>query len=387
MSRQLGVVFTVVFIDLLGFGIVLPLLPTYAATFGVSPAAIGFLVTSFSLLQLAAVPLWGALSDRIGRRPVLIVGLVGSTASYVLFAFAGSYGALLASRIVAGAMGATVGVAQAYIADITPPERRANVLGMLGAAFAMGFIVGPALGGALSVHSYASAGVAAAVLCAANAMAALAWLPETPRHESQRRAGRVSLSALAAPLAASFLLTAAFAVLHVTLPLFGRDALGDSTAEMGLLFAYMGVVSAIVQGGIVGRLAPRVGERRLAWAGGLLLAAGLALVPLVSTHLALYAALGTLSAGSALATPSVYAVVSRGSSADQQGAALGLTQTAATLGRIVGPMAAGMLIGAHGVSAPFWAGAALGLLGMVAALFLPRGAAGVGTPALEAGRG
>jgi DHA1 family tetracycline resistance protein-like MFS transporter len=372
VSKQLGVVFTIVFIDLLGFGIVLPLLPTYAATFSVTPAAIGFLVTSFSLLQLVAVPFWGGLSDRIGRRPVLIVGLVGSTASYVLFAFASSYATLLVSRIVAGAMGATVGVAQAYIADITPPERRAHVLGMLGAAFAMGFIIGPALGGALSTHSYASAGVVAAILCAANALAALAWLPETPKHESSRRAGRVPLGPLAAPLAASFLLTAAFAVIHVTLPLFGRDALGDTTAQMGLLFAYMGVVSAVVQGWLVGRLAPRVGEKALAWAGGLFLAAGLALVPVASTHVALYATLGALAAGSALATPSVYAVVSRRSSASQQGAALGLTQTAATMGRIVGPTTAGALIGVRGLSAPFWAGALLALFGMVAALFLPR---------------
>lgn len=370
MSKQLGVVFTLVFIDLLGFGIVLPLLPTYAAAFGVTPAAIGFLVTSFSLLQLGAVPAWGALSDRIGRRPVLIVGLIGSTVSYVLFALAGSYATLLVSRIVAGAMGATVGVAQAYIADITPPERRAHVLGMLGAAFATGFIVGPALGGALSAHSYASAGVVAAVLCAANALAALFWLPETPRQESPRRAGRVPLGPLAAPLAASFLLTAAFAVIHVTLPLFGRDALGDTTAEMGLLFAYMGVVSAVVQGWLVGRLVPRTGEKPLAWGGGALLAAGLALVPVAATPLALYGALGVLSAGSALATPSVYAVVSRRSSSGRQGAALGLTQTAATLGRIVGPMTAGALIGARGVGAPFWAGALLAMSGMVAALLL-----------------
>ena len=347
-------------------------MPTYAATFGVSPAAIGFLVTSFSLLQLVAVPIWGAISDRVGRRPVLIVGLVGSTASYVLFAFAGSYWALLVSRIVAGAMGATIGVAQAYIADVTSPERRAHAMGMLGAAFAMGFIVGPALGGVLSSHSYSSAGVVAAALCAANALAALAWLPETPQHRAAKQQGRVPLGPLAAPLAASFLVTAAFAVIHVTLPLFGRDVLHDSTREMGMLFAYMGVVSAIVQGGLVGRMAPRVGEKRLASAGGLLLAAGLALVPVATNHLVLYAALGVLSAGSAFATPSVYAVVSRRASAGQQGAALGLTQTASTLGRIVGPMVAGVLIGARGTSAPFLAGALLGLMGMVAALFLPR---------------
>jgi DHA1 family tetracycline resistance protein-like MFS transporter len=372
VKRQLGLVFAVVFVDLLGFGIVLPLLPTYAATFHVSPAAIGFLVTSFSLLQLAAVPIWGALSDRYGRRPVLIVGLLGSTLSYVLFALAGSYWTLLVSRIVAGAMGATVGVAQAYIADVTPPERRAHAMGLLGAAFAMGFIFGPALGGALSTHSYSAAGYVAATLCAVNAVGALAWLPETPKHEAWRRTGRVALRSLAVPLAAAFLVTASFAVIHVTLPLFGADVWHDSPAKMGLLFAYMGVISAVVQGGLVGRLAPRVGEKRLATAGGLLLAAGLALVPSVSSRPLLYVALALLSGGSALATPSIYSVVSRRASAAQQGAALGLTQTAATLGRIVGPTLAGFLIGTSGLRAPFWAGAVLGILGMVAALLLPR---------------
>ena len=375
MNKQLGVIFAVVFVDLLGFGIVLPLLPTYAAVFRVSPAAIGLLVTSFSLLQLVAVPVWGAISDRYGRRPVLIVGLVGSTASYVLFAAAGSYWALLVSRIVAGAMGATVGVAQAYIADVTPPERRAHAMGILGAAFAMGFILGPALGGILSAHSYSSAGVVAAALCAANALAALAWLPETPRHVATARLGRVPLGDLAMPLAVSFLVTASFAVIHVTLPLFGRDVWHDSTRRMGMLFAYMGIVSAVVQGGLVGRLAARVGERRVAAAGGLLLAVGLALVPEVSGPLALYVALGALSAGSALATPSVYAIVSRRAAASQQGAALGINQTASTLGRIAGPSIAGFLIGVSGLRAPFWAGALLGVLGMVAALLLPRTAA------------
>ena len=372
MTKQLGVVFTVVFIDLLGFGIVLPLLPTYAATFGVSPAAIGFLVTSFSLLQLVAVPVWGGLSDRFGRRPVLIVGLVGSTASYLLFAFARTYWVLLISRIVAGAMGATVGVAQAYIADVTAPERRAHAMGMLGAAFAMGFILGPAIGGILSTHSYASAGLVAGGLCAANALAALAWLPETPQHHAARRAERVRLQALAVPVAAILLLTAAWAVIHVTLPLFGQSVLRVTTRRMGMLFAYMGVVSAVVQGGLVGRLAPRLGERHLAVTGALLLAAGFALLPGAKGQAPLLAALGVLSAGSALAGPSISALVSRRTPAGQQGAALGLTQTASTLGRIAGPTLAGFLIGASGMTAPFWAGAALAALGMVAALFLPR---------------
>ncbi len=371
MNKRLGIVFTVVFIDLLGFGIVLPVLPTYAATFGVSPAAIGLLVTSFSLLQLVAVPVWGGLSDRFGRRPVLIVGLVGSTASYLLFAFAHSYWALLASRIVAGAMGATVGVAQAYIADVTAPERRAHALGMLGAAFALGFILGPAIGGILSTHSYASAGLVAAALCAANALAALVWLPEAPRHQAAR-SGRVPLGPLAAAIAATLLLTASWAVIHVTLPLFGQSVLHDTPRRMGMLFAYMGVVSALIQGGVVGRLAPRLGERRVALAGALLLATGFALLPGALGEARLLVALGVLSAGPALAGPSIFAAVSRRAPPGQQGATLGLTQTASTLGRIVGPAVSGFLIHPYGIESPFWAGAALAVFGMVAALFLPR---------------
>jgi len=372
VNKQLGVVFAVVFIDLLGFGIVLPVLPTYAATFGVSPAAIGLLVTSFSLLQLVAVPVWGALSDRYGRRPVLIVGLVGSTASYLLFAFAHSYWVLLASRIVAGAMGATVGVAQAYIADVTAPERRAHAMGMFGAALAMGFIFGPAVGGALATRSYATAGLVAAGLCAANALAAVAWLPETPQHGSARPRGRVALGALAAALAATVLMSASWAVIHVTLPLFGADVLRVTTRRMGMLFAFMGVISALVQGGLVGRLAPHLGERRLAVAGAFLLAAGFVLLPGARGDARLLPALGILSVGPALAGPSIWAAVSRRTPPGQQGAALGLMQSGSTLGRIVGPAVSGFLIRPYGIESPFWAGVVLALCGLVAALFLPR---------------
>jgi multidrug resistance protein len=372
VNKQLGVVFAVVFIDLLGFGIVLPLLPTYAATFGVSPPAIGLLVTSFSLLQLVAVPVWGGISDRYGRRPVLIVGLVGSTASYLLFAFAHSYWVLLVSRIVAGAMGATVGVAQAYIADVTTPERRAHAMGMFGAALAMGFILGPAVGGVLASSRYASAGLVAAGLCAANALAAMAWLPETPQHRAAHPRGRVPLRPLAAALTATVLMGTSWAVIHLTLPLFGRDVLHDTPRQMGMLFAFMGVVSAVVQGGVVGRLAARVGERRLALAGGLLLAVGFALLPGVQGATRLLLGLGILSAGPALAGPSIWAIVSRGTPPGNQGAALGLTQTASTLGRILGPAVSGFLIAPYGIESPFWAGAVLGLMGMAAAAFLPR---------------
>ncbi len=371
MRRQLAVVFAIVFVDLVGFGIVLPLMPAFAASYGISKAAIGVLVTSYSLLQFLVSPLWGACSDRVGRRPVLLIGLAGSSLSYVLFAFAGGFWTLLASRVIAGSMGATVGVAQAYVADVTPPERRAHALGILGAGFALGFILGPALGGVLYQHGHAAAGWAAAALCGANALAALAWLPETPQHGTRRPSGRVAVRALAAPFGAAFLLMSAFAVIHVSLPILAQEELRLDTRRIGLLFAFSGVVSAVVQGGLVGRVAPRIGEARLALAGGVGMAAGLALLAGAASLGRLYLAIGVLSMGSAAATPAILAAVSRLTASHLQGAALGVMQTAQNLGRIAGPLLAGALYQTLGHGAPFLAGAALAGAGALATLLFP----------------
>ena len=372
MRRQLAVVFTIVFVDLVGFGIVLPLMPAFASSYGIAPAAIGVLVTTFSLLQLLVSPLWGALSDRIGRRPVLLIGLAGSTLSYLLFAAAHSFWVLLASRVVAGSMGATVGVAHAYVADITPPERRAQSLGILGAAFGLGFILGPALGGVLYSYSHSAAGLGAAAFCGTNAIAAFLWLPETGQHLARRPRTRLALRPVVAPLAATFLLISAFAVIHVSLPLIAQEEVGLSPRRLGLLFAFSGVVSTVVQGGLVGRIAPIVGEARLATAGALLMASGLLLFPGSRAVGHLYVALAFLSMGSAAASPAILAAISRVTTAQQQGSALGLAQTAASLGRIVGPLLAGSLYGALGHAAPFRAGAGLAALGALAAQFIPR---------------
>jgi MFS transporter, DHA1 family, tetracycline resistance protein len=372
MRRQLVVVFTIVFIDLVGFGIVLPLMPAYAVTAHISPAQIGVLITSFSLLQLLVSPLWGSLSDRIGRRPVLLIGLVGSTASYVLFAFAHDFWTLLASRVIAGSMGATVGVAQAYVADITPPERRAQSLGILGAAFALGFILGPAFGGVLYSYSHSAAGIGAATLCGVNALAALVWLPETPQHLSRLPKGRMAVRTIAAPLVATFLLISAFAVIHVSLPLIAQQELGLTPRRMGMLFAFTGVISAIVQGGLVGRIAPRVGEARLAGIGALLMAVGLGLIPGARHVGHLYLAMAVLSMGSAASNPAILSWISRLTASSLQGSALGVAQTAQNLGRIVGPLVAGTLYQTVGHSAPFFAGAGIAVLGAAATRFFPK---------------
>ena len=339
-------IFLTVFIDLIGFGIVLPLLPSYAAAFQVSDAAIGFLVASFSLMQFLLAHWWGRLSDRIGRRPVLLVGLAGSAVSYLVFALAGSFWLLLVSRMVAGAMGATVNVAQAYLADVTAPERRASAMGLLGAAFGLGFVVGPALGGISSHWGDAGPGLIASGLTGINLLMAWRWLPESrPGGVPAAVAAPVHWTRFLAPFAAVGLSTIAFTVLYVVFPLQVERALGLDRHQSAYLFVLIGLVSAVVQGGLIGRLVARYGERVLIGAGGLVLAAGLALLPAALAPGAgfgpLLLALVLVAAGSATIAPSAAACVSRVAPAEEQGRALGLLQSVAAVARIAGPIAAG----------------------------------------------
>jgi multidrug resistance protein len=223
----LRLVLLTVFVDLVGFAIVLPLLPSYGAKYGASDAAIGALVASYSLMQLLFAPWWGRLSDRIGRRPVLLIGLVGSAASYLLFGFAGSFLVLLISRVVAGGCGSIVNVAQATLADVTSREHRARAMGLIGAAFGVAFIIGPALGGFSSRWGEAAPGLVAATLSGANFFAALFLLPETRAiADRSRTQARARWSTLLAPLGIMFLETFAFTVIYVVFPLYGERSLG-----------------------------------------------------------------------------------------------------------------------------------------------------------------
>ncbi len=369
-------IFITVFLDIIGFGIVLPLLPSYATAFHVGPTTIGMLVASFSLMQFLLAPWWGNLSDRVGRRPVLLVGLAGSALSYLLFAVADSFWLLLLSRVIAGGMGATVNVAQAYLADITAPEHRGQAMGMIGAAFGFGFVVGPAIGGLTAHWSSHAPGLVASGLTGANLVLALAWLPES-------RAGRQAASGGAplpwfrftAPFAAVGLSTLAFTVLYVVFPLEVEHSLGFHRGQTAYLFVLMGLVGAIVQGGLVGRLMPRLGERVLMGTGGMLLAIGLGVLPAAFSagHQGrlgeLYLALTVLATGSALIGPSAAAYVSRVASGEEQGRALGLLQRVASVARIGGPVLAGLVAGGAGARGAFLvASGAAGLAGLSVAL-------------------
>lgn len=400
---RLAILFLTVFVDLVGFGIVLPLLPFYADRFGASGTEIGVLVFSYSAAQLLLAPLWGRLSDRYGRRPILIIGLLGSAASYVVFAFAQSAGVLLLSRIMAGVGGANIPVAQAYIADVTTPAQRAGGMGLIGAAFGLGFIFGPAIGGLLAPVAPEAPGLAAAGLCALNAVLALFLLPESlsarerEEHRRQRRIQplRPRLQGLKAVLAnrpfmrvlaLSFLFTAAFSAMHPVFPLFASDRLGLDERGVGWLFTYMGVVSAIMQGGVVRWLAPRIGERGLIRLAAPPFVAGLILIAAAQSIPVLLAALLLLGVGFGGTLPSLISLLSRSAPAEIQGGYLGVGQSVGALARIAGPFMGGVTWDLLGPSSPFLAGAVLAAVAGLWVFVGPNGAALEDAPD-PAGRG
>jgi multidrug resistance protein len=378
-GRRLPLLFLTVFVDLVGFGIVLPLLPLYADRFGASGFTIGLLVTIYSVAQFFMAPIWGRLSDRYGRRPILLLGLIGSGLAYLVFAWAGSLTMLFVSRILAGIGGSTIPVAEAYIADITPPEKRAGNLGLIGAAFGLGFTVGPALGGITSSISQAAPGYLAAALCLTNAALAAAYLPETRRAAPQapRKPGWAFTAeglgaALRAPalrqvLGLYFLFTVGFAVIQPTLSLFGAARFGLDAREVGYLFAFLGLVSAIMQGGLVRRLVPRVGEVRLIRICGIPFAIGLLIMAWAPSLPWALAGLTLLAIGYGGTLPSVLGLVSRVAPPGLQGGVLGVGQSVGSLGRIVGPAAAGAALDLS-TALPYVLGAAVALLGTVGAL-------------------
>ena len=348
-------VFFTVFLDLIGFGIVLPLLPSYGARYTESAALIGALVATDSLLTFLLAPAWGRFSDRVGRRPVLLIGLTGSVAAYLVFGLAGSFVALLVSRIISGATGATIHVAQAYLADVTPPERRSHAMGLIGAAFGLGFTVGPAIGGIASHFGDALPGLVAAGLAAANLLLAFFTLPETVvRRRPDYRPLPLHWASVGSPFGAMFFSTLAFTAIYVAFPLYCQRVLGYERSEVSAFFVLIGVITIVVQGRLVGRLVPRFGERRLIITGSALMAAGFGSVPFIAgTTAGLAASIVLLTTGFCLVGPSLAGLVSRRTSAVEQGRALGMLQSVGAVARIVGPPAAGLVDQAAGSTAPF----------------------------------
>jgi len=378
------VVFFTVLLDLLGFGMVLPLLPFYAQEFGAGPFGVTLLFASFSLAQFVFAPLWGRLSDRVGRRPVLLVSITGAVAAYGLFALARSFTILLIARTASGIAAANYSIGQAYVADVTPPEERAKGMGMLGAAFGLGFVLGPVLGGLAGKLGYAAVPAAAGVLAVINLALAIFLLPESlPRErratrDSGRWAGTDDVRRAAGnrPVAGLmilfFLVILSFASMESTIGLFVEKRYGFGFFETAMLFTFLGVVMVIIQGGLLGRLAKRFGERRLMVTGIACMTVGLFLLPVGKMLVLLGLTTALLALGMGLHNPSTLSLISRLTDEHRQGGTLGVTRSLGALARGVGPLWGGWAFGALGPAWPFWIAAGLMACALVLAVGVVR---------------
>ncbi|MDS0220264.1 MFS transporter [Haloarcula sp. S1AR25-5A] len=404
--RGLAVVFFVVFLDLLGFGIIIPILPYYTRTFpGGTEFVIGLLAASYSAMQFVFAPLLGSLSDRVGRRPVLVVSLCGSVVAWTVFGLADALWLLFLSRLLAGAMGGNLSTAQAYVADVTPPERRAAALGFIGAAFGLGFIFGPGIGAVLSFDATVAAvdgllpaavpitrfslpSFAAAAASLGGVLVALLFLPESrgasmSTDTTERTSAITQLrTAVATPglrplLGAFFLVSFAFSGVQVMFVPYVADIYGYTAAQSALLLTYIGVVAVITQGVLVGRLSARYSPVRLSLFGTGLLVVGVGAIPisrpigsvlpdltdlvpfLTADLLGLLLVLTLLPLGNGVLSVTLTALVSQRASAAVQGSAFGITQGAGSLARTVGPPVMGGLYFAVGYWSPFVVGSVL----------------------------
>lgn len=384
---RLALIFATVFIHLVAFGIVIPVLPLYAERFGASPLVIGLLVASYSVMQTIFAPLLGRLSDRVGRRPVLVISMAGTSVGFLLMGWAQGLPLLFTGRLIDGMTGGSVSTAQAYIADVTPKERRSGGMGLIGAAFGLGFIFGPAIGGFLSRISLAAPFLFAAALAGVNAVLVFFFLPES--RSAAERAGRdrpapagevlreSEAGALEFAMATYFFTTVAFSLMTATYPLFAERRFGYTPVEIGAIFAGVGVLGAIIQGGLMGWLERAFGEKRLAVAGTLLMGAGFFMLPSCATGAALLLATAVGSMGHSLLAAPLNAVASKSVGDDSQGRALGLMQSSASVARIIGPVAGGWLLGRDALHAgvpfgrtPYWAASAVMGIALILALLL-----------------
>jgi DHA1 family tetracycline resistance protein-like MFS transporter len=384
------VLFLIVFIDLVGFGLVIPLLPFYGERFGASPQQVTVLLAVFSLMQMGASPLWGRLSDRIGRRPVLMASLAASALSYLWLGLADALWMLFAARALSGACAGNIAAAQAYIADVTTPENRARGMGMIGAAFGLGFIIGPAVGGILAGNDLATAdlrtpGLIAAALSVVAFLGVLLVLKESRSAgavDDTPRRGRIAVlvEALGRPvlsrlLVIFFLVILAFAGMEATFALWAMRQFGWGPEQVGYVFTFVGVLSAMMQGGLIGPLTRRFGEERLMTAGLILIGLGLLLLPFSHSVPSLGVAVAALAVGMGAMQPTLNSLISRRAGMDEQGAVLGITSSVGSLSRVLGPVIAGSLFAALGRSSPFLWGASLVAISLLVAVRLPRPAA------------
>ena len=390
-KASLAILFLTVFIDLIGFGMVIPFLSFYAREYGASGVAVGAVVGVYSIMQFFFAPVWGRLSDRIGRRPVILISLTASCIGYVMFGVAHSYAILFASRVIAGAGGANIGTAQAYIADSTTTENRAKGMGLIGAAFGMGFILGPPLSGVLShvgtTHGMPGnllPGIVAASLSFVALTTAFFLLAESKRPDTTVRSGlppqfdrRVwgelgHQKMLAAIMITLFLMLLAVAGMETSVTLHARDRFHFSQLDLSWFFLFMGVIVATIQGGLIGRLAKVFGERTLVAIGTASYTFGLALVPSIWRVPSLYVVAFFISIGTGLCYPSLTSLVTKSTPASEHGSMLGIATAVGSLARFVGPIVMGFLYDLAQARGAFYGGAALTAAALIVALAMRR---------------
>lgn len=386
---MIAVVFATVLLDLVGFGVLLPLLPLFVAAAGGSPATVGAMLATFSASQLVATPLLGRLADRVGRRRIIAFGLSGNAVAMTLFALAAAWGSLplaFVSRLLAGLTAGTLGACQAVVSDVSGGEQRSRALGLVGAAIGLGMIVGPLLGGLLSPLGLWAPPLAAAVLAGIALGGVLVLLPETiPGNRIRTTGARRTDTTVASPhptllrrrsittaLALSVIVFACLAGLHTTLPLLAHAVLEWEVREVGVAFAAMGLGSMTVQGLLIGPLAARFGAAPLVVAGFALLGAALLAVAIAATPPALLAAALAAGIAAGLVLPSLATVTSELARPEERGAVLGLAQASGGLGRALGPLGAGGLHGALGPSRAVLAGSLVAGLALPLAVTLAR---------------
>ena len=391
-TKPLLVIFVTMFIDLIGFGIALPVLPDYARNeFGASPFTIGWLVASYSIMQFISMPFLGQLSDKYGRRPILFISLLGTSVAALITGLANSLPLLFFGRIFDGTTGGNISTAQAYIADVTSKENRAKGMGLIGAAFGLGFVFGPAIGGILSKISPQAPFFLVSALAFGNATLLYFILPESVKKadagESEFRRNRLASlfdslknKQFGTLTAVYFFLVTAFSIMNYAFVLYTLERFGYRPEQNGYIFAFIGIVAVIFQGGLVGRLAKMFGENALTIAGCLIMALALFSIPFIFPQFgglpALLTAGGLLAVGNSMASTAVTSLVSKNASETEQGKSLGVMQSAAALSRAIGPALGGVLLNNAvsqvddaTVQRTFWTAAAIMIVAMLIAFF------------------
>ena len=373
-KSSLAILFSVIVLDLIGFGIMIPILPFYAEEYGANATTLGFLLTSYAGMQFLFSPFWGRLSDRWGRKKILLLTMTGSSLGLLILGLANSLPMLFVGRIFSGIFGANISVATAYVSDVTTEENRAKGMGLIGAAFGIGFILGPALGGLLSIHGYSTPILFAAGLSALNVIYAWRRLGESRAgsHRTTLSVGKtLQMPSVRTLCFLNLLFTLGVTQLEATFAFFMMDRFHYDARHVAYVLVFMALIMVLVQGGLIRRLVPQFGERKLLLSGAVLLILAFALVPTSPTVAWLLFPLSIASLGRGICQPSLLSLVSKSVETSIQGAVMGSFQSAASLARVLGPTLAGVLYDRNH-TLPFYCASLLmaGTL-VVATLFRP----------------